>query len=388
MPTTSPVCINLRTSLDSIRALKSEFDAAYETAVSSDTAEERQKAQNLKHALEIRTRELQQEVNVLETERVYDLRAQYESQVTLLKRTGLIETKTHTDETGREQEVSFMRDIHGQEYPVPSYETLVERLAEKKELLHSKADQGFTKFLLVPFGMSLDQMFEKFRAYLLDYKKAHPEFGRKDPRIPDKSDQPDWDPLWVWKQGYTGADVNGTLVYDPQLFDKEHHNGLTKTQILDQQKANEDPTVGWRILFLQRGMEGKGFNEIPRQNKGGIQGKQVPRADLEAGKSANEYLAGQLRTSQDSTSPYHGESGMTPEEWVIMFMSHLQEIGRPLDDYGNNTDSMAFLTGAYFTASGFVPRVCSDRDDQQAVLGRNVLDVVYEGVGVRVAVRG
>src|SRR3989338_10844566 len=147
------LCTNLRSSLETIRSRKMDFDAAYVAAVSSGTPEDVQKAQDLKHLLETQTRELQKSVNKLEAEHLYDLTAQYESQVTILKDTGLIETKTSTNETGKEQEVSFMRDIHGNEYPVPSYETIVHRFAEQKELLRTKADQGFTKFLLVPIGM-------------------------------------------------------------------------------------------------------------------------------------------------------------------------------------------------------------------------------------------
>ncbi|MBI2473197.1 hypothetical protein HYV70_01430 [Candidatus Uhrbacteria bacterium] len=385
MPT-STLCTNLRTSLETIRALKTDFDAAYEAAISSGTPAEIQKAQDLKQALETRTRELQQEVNVLETERVYDLRAQYESQVTLLKRTGLIETRIFI-ETGEETEEFFMRDLHEHDYPVPSYETIVEHLVERKEFLASKADQGFTKFLLVPFGMSLDQMIQRFRAFLLDYKKDHPEFGRHDPAKRDDSDKPDWDPIWVW-EGYDNADVKGTLVYDPQSFDEEDHNGLTKTEILERQKTDQDPMFGWRFLFLQAGRDGNGFKVIPRNGQGETQGEQVPRGDLEAGKSSKEYLADQLRTSQDPTSPYYGESGMAPEEWMVMFMSYLQETGRPLDNYQNDTDSIVFLTGTYFIASGNVPYACWYRGIRQVDLGGNGPGDVSEYTSARGAVRG
>src|SRR3989338_11327460 len=169
----SPICTNLRASLETLRSLKQDFHIAYDSAVSSGTPEDVQKVQDLKHLLETQTRELQKSVNKLEAEHLYDLKAQYKSQVTLLQRTGLIATKINIDETGKVQEVFCMRDIHGNEYPVPSYETLVEHLAEQKELRRTKADQGFTKFLLVPFGMSLDQMIHMFRAYLLNYKKVH-----------------------------------------------------------------------------------------------------------------------------------------------------------------------------------------------------------------------
>ncbi|MBI2473366.1 hypothetical protein HYV70_02325 [Candidatus Uhrbacteria bacterium] len=387
----SPLCTNLKSSLETIRSLKTDFDAAYAAAISSGTPAEIQKAQDLKQALETQTRELQERVNTLEAEHLYDLRAQYESQVTLLKRTGLIETKTSTNETGQEQEVSFMRDIHGNEHSIPSYETIIHRFAEQKELFLTKADQGFTKFLLVPFGMSLDQMIEKFRAYLLEYKKDHPEFGRLDPTKEDASDEPTWDPLWVDKEYTTGADVNGTLVYDPQIFDKEHHNGVTKARILERQKTDRDPMLGWRMLFLQTDKDGKGFKAIPRIGEREIQGEQFPRLDLETDKTPKEYLARELVASQNSASPYYGESGMSPEEWLVMFMSHLQETDKPIDHYqGNNReyDISTYLTGAYFPASRGVLYAGSYQHGRQiSLLQRNP---IFGGgiIGVRCAVRG
>ena len=383
----SPICTNLRASLETLRSLKQDFHIAYDSAVSSGTPEDVQKVQDLKHLLETQTRELQKSVNKLEAEHLYDLKAQYKSQVTLLQRTGLIATKINIDETGKVQEVFCMRDIHGNEYPVPSYETLVEHLAEQKELRRTKADQGFTKFLLVPFGMSLDQMIHMFRAYLLNYKKVHPEFGRTDPSVPDESDQPNWDPLLVWGR-YIGADVNGTLVYDPMSFEKEHHGGVTKTQILERQKTDQDTIIGWRILFLQGAKDGEGFRGIPRNGQGGIDGEQIPRADLEAGKSPRKYLAHQQTTSSDPTSPYYGESGMTPEEWIVMFMNHLAQTGKPIDDYQNKTDSVALLTGAYFTVFNNISVSNWSRRGRGARFnGYGPVDVDKE-CGVRCAVRG
>ncbi|MBI2473200.1 hypothetical protein HYV70_01445 [Candidatus Uhrbacteria bacterium] len=384
MPT-STLCTNLKSSLETIRALKTDFDAAYETAMSSGTPAEIQKAQDLKHALETRAQKLQQEVNVLEAEHLYDLRAQYESQVMSLKRTGLIETKIELDEMGKETEVSFMKDIHGNECPVPSYETIVERLAEQKEFLFTKADQGFGKFLLVPFGMSLGQMIQRFRVFLLDYKKDHPEFDRVDSLT--MSDQSSWDPLSMLNNVYIGTDVNGTLIYDPKSFDA-NHGGVTKTQILKRQKTDQDPTLGWRLLFLQAGKDGTGFKEIPRQGKGEIQGEQLPRTDLETGKSPKKYLEDQLRTSQDPTSAYYGESGMTPEEWMVMFMSHLQETGRPMDNFRKNTESVASLTGVYLKSYSSVPSSGWDQFFSQVALNGLVPFVEDKIMGLRVVVRG
>jgi len=61
---------------------------------------------------------------------------------------------------------------------------------------------------------------------------------------------------------------------------------------------------------------------------------------------------------------------MTPEDWIIAFMIHLTETGKPLDNYVSGTDSISYLTGTFFQSSAFVPCEYWIRDGWQAVLGR------------------
>src|SRR3990167_5770002 len=96
---------------------------------------------------------------------------------------------------------------------------------------------------------------------------------------------------------------------------------------------------------------------------------------------------GQLQGSGDPGSPYHGESGMTPEEWIVAFMAELEETGKLMDDYQNGTDSIAYLIGAYFIASGVVPGACWVRDSRQAYLDRGAPGNGDGYIGVRSAVR-
>src|SRR3989338_10598414 len=284
-----------------------------------------------------------------------------------------------------------MTGIDRKAYPLPSYDTLVLRLAERKELLETKADQGFAKLLLVPFGMSLDQMILKFRAYLLEYKQGHAAFGRTNPAVADASDEPGWNPLYVWEDGYKSADTNGTLVYDPVSFDASH-TGATKAEVLARQETEKDTAQGWRVLLLQGGENGKKFKGIPRGGQGKTEGTTTPLPDIETGTGENpitprDYLMGQLQGSGDPGSPYHGESGMTPEEWIVAFMAELEETGKPMDDYQNNTDSIAYLIGAYFIASVSVPGACWNRGSRRAHLNGNDPGSGVGNVGVRSAVR-
>ena len=387
----SQSCLTARASLEEIRTLKRDFDVVYDLAVATGTQEDILNAQTLKHTLETKMHALQETLYIVEAERLFDLKRQYESQIALLRKVGLVEIRKETDVSGLEREVSFFTGINGKAYPMPSYDTLVSRLVERKELLETKADQGFKKLLLVPFGMSLDALIVKFRAYLLEYKKTHPAFGRTDTATSDASDRPDWNPLYVWEDGYKGADANGTLVYDPVSFDASHA-GATKAEVLERQEADKDTAQGWRVLLLQGGENGNGFKGIPRSGQGKMKGTKIPRKDIETGMTANpitprDYLRSQLQVSGDPGSPYHGESGMTPEEWIVAFMANLEETGKPMDDYQNQTDSAAYLTGTYLTASDVVPNARWNRDVRQAFLSGSYPGFVVGGVGVRSAVR-
>jgi hypothetical protein len=285
-------------------------------------------------------------------ERLFELSEQYATQLNLLKKAKLVET--------REDGAAYMRAIDGQDYPVPTLEDITIRILERQEFFETKADQKFVKLLLVPFGMPLDDLIARFKQYLLDYKNAHPGFDL------DKTE-----PVWMWEAGYGSADVTGFLVYDPKSFDRDHQ-GKTKAQILETGDA-------WRILFLQSARGNKGFRGIPRGGKGTTEGTATPRPDIETGKTPIQYLF----------SAPEGEHGMTPEEWMLLFMAHLEETGEPIDDFVNGTDSAAYLTGAYFVGSGDVPDARWYRDNRRAYLYlvRSVPRSLVPDLGVRGAVR-
>lgn len=381
----STACLNARHTLEEIRTLKRDFDTAYDLAVSSGKQGEVEKAQGLKRDLETKIKALQETLAIVEAERLFDLRHQYDVQMTLLLKIGLVETKKVMDGSGAERDVSFMTGIDNEVYTVPSYETIVSRLAERKEFLETKADQGFKKLLLVPFGMSLDALLAKFKTHLLEYKKAYDQAHKKD-TPPGVFALDENQPVWVWESGYKGADINGTLVYDPVSFD-ESHAGATKAEVLEGQRSGKDTAAGWRVLLLQGGESAKGYKGIPKSGNGQMEGTQHPRHDIEAGKSPREYLADQRTVSGDTDSPYRGEFGMTPEEWIVMFMAHLEETGKPIDAFKRDTDSVPYLIGAYFTASADVPDAFWGRVGRQARLLRSGPDFVDDDIGVRSAVR-
>jgi len=322
-------------------------------------------------------------------EKFYHLEKQYTSQVEFLEQVGILKE-------------GAILGIDNKKYPIPTLEQIAMRLFERRETLKTKHDQGFTKLLLVPFGMSLDSLQEIFKQFLLKYKRDNPDF-----------DLNTNEPLWVWSE-YQGADIGDSpdLVYEPQSFDKEGHGGKTKMEILKGQETpgqargdngrtsnygqkDDNGWKGWTVHLLQPSNPDeqdietpKGFASIPREGQGTPQGTKNPRPPLEAGKSPNEYLSILQNAQEDEDSPYHGETGMTPEDWITAFMIHLSETGKPLDDAWNptNKEGISYLTGAFFRSSVRVPCAGWGRDRRRAYFNRDVPRARGGDIGLRSSV--
>jgi hypothetical protein len=370
-----------------IRELRERYGRLYAAASVFGSPPDAAKARAVESELAARVRELREKVDVDWAERVFDLPRQYAERVDLLKEAKLVEAATLD---GRE--VLSIRGIDGRVYPVPSYESVVAGIVEQKELFAIKADQGFVKLLLVPFGMSLDEMIALLSAYLLANKDRIPKFEAD----PKKTALDEATPVLIWDE-YAGADQGDALVYDPSSF-SEGHGGKTKAEILAGQGEDADASAGWRILFLQPGKDGKGVGSIPRSGKGGnAEGTKAPRKAIEAGRSPNQYLEDQKTNATNESSPYRGESGMCPEEWIVAFITHFEErkgedlatrkAALLLDDYEGKAGSVAYLTGAWFPDYGGVPFAGWVRGGRQAYLDRRDQDAGVVSYGVRSAVR-
>jgi len=336
-------------------------------------------------------------------EEFYHLEKQYTSQVELLKQVGIFHPKKETKQTkslstffrsllpfGKKKrpevstipetpEVLCVTGIDGKEYPIPTLEQIASRLFERREELSTKHDQGFTKLLLVPFGMSFNTLWKTFKQFLLSYKQNNPTF------VLDTNE-----PLSTWSE-YQGADIGDSpkLVYHPHSFTQDGHGGKTKMEILKKQaeglwtpafagvaEVGATGTPGWTIHLLQplnldtQDTETPmGFAPIPREGQGTPQGDLTPRPPLETGRSSKEYLSTLQEAQDDPHSPYSHESGMTPEDWIMAFMTHLSQTGKPMDNWQNNTESISHLIGAFFPSSVNVPGSCWDRGFRQVRLG-------------------
>ncbi len=326
------------------------------------------------------------------TEEFYHLEKQYAFQVSLLEQVGILKE-------------GAILGIDGNKYPVPTLEQIAVRLFERRKELKTKHDQGFTKLLLVPFGMSLDSLRETLKQFLLKHQESNPSFNL------DTNE-----PLSVW-EGYQGADMGDSpkLVYYPQSFTEEGHEGKTKMEILEGQAegrwtlpptAGAAPggtasagvargggvgvaeesgtgTPGWTVHLFQpsnpKDSDSPGFASIPKEGQGTPQGDIISRPPLEANKTPVEYLFTLQEAQDDPDSPYSQESGMTPEDWILAFILHLQETGKPMDNWQNDNESISYLTGAFFPSSVGVPGAYWNRSSRWTRFG--CWNVPYNRVG-------
>jgi len=271
-----------------------------------------------------------------------ELTKQYEFQKKIFEKAGILE-KLSTGEM-------VIKGIDNQNYTFPKMEEISKMMKENQEVLQTKIEQGFQKLLIVPFGMKLDDLIERYKQVILEHHKAGKLLAtKKDPSEPDeKLELDEKDPIYVWDK-YKNADTEGKLVYYPKEFSQENHQGKTKKEILEQTKQ------GFNILLIED------LPNIPREGKGEEVGG---REQLEANKPPNEYL----NALQDE-SIYQNETGLTPEDQLTYAILHLEQTDQVIDDYSGH-GSASYQLGAYFPASDRVPGASWRRGSRQANLSR------------------
>ncbi len=355
----------IKKELEAIKPMESEFYSTYEEAIKADNPE---KAKKLRSEIETRIANLKEQLNPLWRE--LHLKEQYESQKNILQKTGILEKLTN-GELG-------IRRIDGKEYQFPTLEEITKRLRERKEALKPKLEQGFNKLLIVPSGMFLGKLIEKYKQAILKHHQEGKLFATK-----NEENEPDLpfdinidNPLYVWEE-YINADKDkdGKLVYGikqyPPIqknkrlpYDPARDGGRTKQELISLEG-------GFNILLIEN------LPNIPREGKGK---EKAGRHQLEANKIPEDYLA---MLGKDS---YKEEVGMTPEDQLTYAITHLEETNQVIDDY-QGKGSISYQIGAYFHVSGYVPLAYSDRGHRRASLNGVFPDYRFESVGVRSAVR-
>lgn len=352
--------------LEHIRLLKTGLETAHKAAVASGKQAEDDEADRLVKEITERTLALREQLNPFEA--LLHIREQYTSQVDMLESVGILQ-EFRDGKKG-------MTDIQGQEHQLPTLEDVNKRLLERRDVVKNKAEQGFKKMLLVPFGMSLDTLTEvyrkaiqkKFDAGTLFRTQKTPQREGEVVEAPERiTSLHTKGPLWVWDK-FNDADKKGTLVYHPKEF-SENHEGQTKQELIQL-------NGGWSILLVED------MPNIPREGQAKTTGTRTQidtsgtsiKKYMKTGQtipSPMEYLAALNAESQKppGESAYTKERGMTPEEWLILALTHLEETNEVIDDaYSGGHGSVSWLTGAYFPASEFVPFAFWYRDDGRAGL--------------------
>jgi hypothetical protein len=260
------------------------------------------------------------------------LRLQYDLQVRLLESLNLLE---------EEDDDRFLTAIDGKRYPLPAFEDVQARMQTPE--LQTKLRQGFDTLLLVPFGLPLERFTEALREGLKRNAGTLRGVGAFNQN----------DPLWMWDQYQREP-----LAYDPRSF-TDDHGGKTKEQLLAEGHR------GWDVLLVEGGLQ-----NLPRVSQGQTIGG---RPQIECNRTPTQYLT-DLRL--------RGESGLTPEAYVLQFLDTLERRGQVLD-----IQTFSSLTGSFLPASRSVPCACWGPQGGQANLYWVGPGGRHPDGGVRAAVR-
>ncbi|MFA6428507.1 MAG: hypothetical protein WCW02_03100 [Candidatus Buchananbacteria bacterium] len=323
----SQSCQRLTSELESLKQLKQTFNQELASLPQTGKSDDLMFIRVVKFRLERTLQELQNEL-WLETPELTkeNLKAQYEAQVDLLRKTNLLKTLA-TGELGIEA-------INHQEYPIPTLEQIENKMLKNKEFLKTKINQGFVKLIIVPFGLPLDSL---IKAYGNSLTKHHQQG-----KLLDTQDKPlrlREEPINDWF-GCAKAEAKGYLVYFPQEYSKTTHQGKTKKQLL--------ATQAWQVLLLED------LPDLPGEGKGKVlAGRKQP----EANKSPNDYLK-QLQTDPQ----YKGEQGLTLESWLVYALTHLTQTDQVIDDWQGSGKACCLLN-SYFKSSS-VPDADFSRDSE------------------------
>ena len=339
-----------------------EFEQAKQDKSIEGLRKQRDILVKLEHLAETRRKRIAREKGETilgETFETLNLPEQYESQKNILEKVGILETLS-SGELG-------IKGIDKKEYPFPKYEDILERIEEKGEILKTKIEQGFNQLLIVPFGMRLNDLIEKYGQVILKHYQEGKLLATKEkPSDPDeKLELNENTPIWIWEE-YYNADTEGKLVYFPKQFSKTNHQGKTKIELLKKELCS-----GYNIILIED------LPNIPRKGKGKTIGN---RKQIEIGQSPKEYLEMLKKDKQ-----YLNEQGMTPEDQITYAITYLEKTNQVIDEW--TTGSGFCQLNSWFSDYGCVPEafwVCSSH---RAFLGGRDPGSRDVDSGVRTAVR-
>jgi len=251
------------------------------------------------------------------------LQEQWEEQVRTLNETGIIELLPKFQDIG-------IVDINGKEQPIPTFEQILKSLdtKEQREMIKEKLEQGFTKLLMVPMGLPISIILDRYKRLLI---KKHQE-GKLLSTDNEKLDLDEKEPIYL-ENPLSDQDIDSKLIYFPEQFNKQDHQGQTKQELISQGN-------NWQVILVED------LADIPAENKG----KTIKsRKQLEANQSPEQYL----QTIQTDKTHQH-EQAPTIESELIYAISELKNKNQAIDDWQGKGKG-CWLFGNYLKDSGGVP---------------------------------
>jgi hypothetical protein len=267
-------------------------------------------------------------------------RDQFESEIKVLNETGVLQLLPDSGEIG-------IVSIDEEECPLPTFEDLLKRITpELLDILEERASLGFTRFVLVPFAMPLNEQIARYERMRNIFEKAvladvEWRYQRRDPDVKGEIDQ-----AFIYNPTEEGLGQFGRR--------GNEISGLSKRDMIKQQGP-------WHFILTMD-------VDVPANEF---------RPYFEEGSSAKEVV-----WSTEKDARYRGESGMNLEEYFAWANTILTEKKLPL-----NNEFGLIMAGACTKGAKF-PKI-------DEAVGRSTIDLtdwnmhhVYSGAETVVRISG
>lgn len=197
--------------------------------------------------------------------------------------------------------------IDGREYPMPTEDELLMIFDNNKELVRTKAAQGFSVLRLTPLAMASSVLINLMETVILKHASSGKIYQMRkkaaDPLIPARVNPEKQ--VWVWERLKEVLDT-GKMIYFPKEY-SNNHQGLSKIEAVKEKNICAFP--GWSVSLAEETVI------MPEQGKAKKIGG---RKQLEIGCSPREYL------KQLKAESYQGETGWTLEDFITNFIISLE----------------------------------------------------------------
>jgi len=245
---------------------------------------------------------------------IQEVESEYNRCYDILQRTGILSMLTKSNRLG-------VIGIDGNEYPIPTISQIIELFENNDELVTMKFAQGFNRLELTPMAIPLRELFDLLKSLIIKHSNEGNIYQTRcktvDSFVPVRinSDKQ----VWVWDTLKQAVETD-EILYFPRNY-TINHQGLRKLDVIDNSIFCAVP--GWSVGLVES------YAKMPEQGLGERIGG---RRQLDIGYSPREYL--QMLESDI----YKGETGKTLEDFIIKFITRLEEKNEVSNDrYDNNS---------------------------------------------------